>query len=157
LGVVRLLCSDTLHVRLCRLGPASPRWMFSSLLGGEGGQLQGLTRGHGSHPVPGGHGKLVFLCHALCVNLSQKWPHKATRRAWRLGTPKPRWHGACLLALGPWLVLQVGQEPRPELECVVDQELKARASPQALCEGCAMPKLGQVSSSKGAREHTRWV
>jgi hypothetical protein len=37
LGVVRLLCSDTLHVRLCRFGPASPRWTFWSILGGEGG------------------------------------------------------------------------------------------------------------------------
>ena len=28
LGIVRLLCSDTLCVKLCRLGPASPRWTF---------------------------------------------------------------------------------------------------------------------------------
>jgi hypothetical protein len=45
LGIVRLLCSDTLHVRLCRLGLASHRWTFWSLLGGEGGRLQGLTCG----------------------------------------------------------------------------------------------------------------
>jgi hypothetical protein len=37
-----------------------------------------LTRGSGSHPAPGGCGKLVFLCHAPCVTLSWKWlvgPH----------------------------------------------------------------------------------
>jgi hypothetical protein len=39
LGIVRRLCSDTLHVMLCWLGPASPRWTFWSLLGGEGGRL----------------------------------------------------------------------------------------------------------------------
>jgi hypothetical protein len=47
-GVVWLLCYDTLRARLCRLGPASPRWTFWSLLGGEGGWLQGLTSGPGS-------------------------------------------------------------------------------------------------------------
>ena len=45
LGVIQLLCSDTLRVRLCRLGPASPRWTFWSPLGGERDWLQGLMRG----------------------------------------------------------------------------------------------------------------
>jgi hypothetical protein len=45
LGVVRLACSNTLSVRLCRLGSASSRRTFWSLLGGEGGRLEGLTRG----------------------------------------------------------------------------------------------------------------
>jgi hypothetical protein len=67
LDVVRLLCSDTLHVMLCWLGPASPRWTFWSLLGGEGGWLQGLSRGPESRLAPGGRRKLVLLCHALCV------------------------------------------------------------------------------------------
>jgi hypothetical protein len=31
--------------------------------------------------------------------------------------------------LVPWLALQAGQEPRPELERVVDQEPRAWASP----------------------------
>jgi hypothetical protein len=39
LGIVRLLYSDTLRVRLCQLGLASPMWAFWSLLGGEGGWL----------------------------------------------------------------------------------------------------------------------
>jgi hypothetical protein len=54
LGVIGLLCSDTLRVRLCRLGPASPGWTFWSLLGGEGGWLQGLTHGPGSPRASGG-------------------------------------------------------------------------------------------------------
>jgi hypothetical protein len=45
LGVVRLLCSDTLRVRWCRLGSASPKWTFWSLLGGKEGWLQGLMCG----------------------------------------------------------------------------------------------------------------
>ena len=46
---------------------------FWSLLGGEGGRLQGLTRGLGSHPALGGRGKIVFLCHAPCVTPPWKW------------------------------------------------------------------------------------
>jgi hypothetical protein len=119
LGVVQLLCSDTLHVRLCRLGPVYPRWTFWSLLGDEGGRLQGLTRRLGSSPAPGGRGKLVFLCHAPCVTQSRKWP-VGPPPGWRLGSPKSRWLGACLLAHGPWLASQAGQEPRPELGHVID-------------------------------------
>jgi hypothetical protein len=48
LGVVWLLCSDTLRVRRCELGSASPGETFWSLLSGEGGRLQGLTCGLGS-------------------------------------------------------------------------------------------------------------
>jgi hypothetical protein len=74
LGVVWLLCSDTLRVRLCRLGPTSTRWTFWSLPGSEGGWLQGLTRGPRSRPALGGRRKLVFLCHAPCVTMLRKWP-----------------------------------------------------------------------------------
>ena len=74
LGIVRLLYSDTLRVRLCRLGLASPRWTFKSLLGGKGGQLQGLTCGPRSRLAPRGRRKLVFLCYALFVTLSWEWP-----------------------------------------------------------------------------------
>jgi hypothetical protein len=41
LGIVWLLCSDTLSVRLCRLGPVSTMCTFWSLLGGEGIRLEG--------------------------------------------------------------------------------------------------------------------
>jgi hypothetical protein len=54
----------------------------------------------------------------------------------------------------PWLASQVKHEPRPKLEHVVDQEPKAWASPRALSGGYAMPRLGQASSSEGARERT---
>ena len=53
----------------------------------------------------------------------------ATPRARRLGAPEPRWPEACLLAPGPWLASHAGQEPRPELERVVDQEPEAQVSP----------------------------
>jgi hypothetical protein len=65
LGVVRLLCSDTLRVRLCRLGPTSPRWTFWSLLGGEGGRHQGLTRGLRSLRSPRAGGKLCLLSRPM--------------------------------------------------------------------------------------------
>jgi hypothetical protein len=45
LAVVRLLYYDPLSVRLCRLVPGSTRCTFWRLLGGEGSQLKGLTRG----------------------------------------------------------------------------------------------------------------
>jgi hypothetical protein len=54
LGIVQLLCSDTLLVRLCWLGPASPRWTFWSLPDGEESRLQGLTRGPSSRLALGG-------------------------------------------------------------------------------------------------------
>jgi hypothetical protein len=54
---------------------------------------------------------------------------KAMPRVWRLGAPEPRWLRACLLVLRPWLASQAEQEPRPELERVVDQEPEAQASP----------------------------
>jgi hypothetical protein len=65
LGVVRLLYSDTLRVRLCRLGPAFPSWTFWSLLGGEGGWLQGLTRGPRSPKPLEAKGKLCLLVSRL--------------------------------------------------------------------------------------------
>jgi hypothetical protein len=82
---------------------------------------------------------------------------RATPQVWRLRAPKPRWLGACLLKPGPWLASQAGQEPRPELGHVIDWEPKAWASPRALCKGCTVPRLGQVSWSDGAHERTQWV
>jgi hypothetical protein len=52
LGVIQWLCSDTLSVKLYRLGPASTRCMFWRLLCGKGDQLEGLTRGPRSHRAP---------------------------------------------------------------------------------------------------------
>jgi len=62
LGAVRRLCSNTLRIRLCWLGPASPGWTFGSLLGGEGGRLQGLTRRPGGLGAPGGHWEALSSC-----------------------------------------------------------------------------------------------
>jgi len=61
LGVIRLPCSDTLSVRLCRLGPASFGCTFWRLLGGEGGRLEGLTRGPESPLTPRASGGVCLL------------------------------------------------------------------------------------------------
>jgi hypothetical protein len=61
LGVVRLLCSNTLSVRLCWLGPASTRCTFWRLLGGEGSRLEGLTREPGSPRAPEASGGVYLL------------------------------------------------------------------------------------------------
>jgi hypothetical protein len=74
---------------------------------------------------------------------------RATPRARRLGAPKPRWLRACLLAPMPWLVSQVGQEPRPELGRVADQEPKAQATPE--------PYVGAASCVALARFLSRMV
>jgi hypothetical protein len=100
LGVIRLLYSDTLRVRLCRLGPASPRWTFWSLPGGEGGRLQELTCGPRSRLAPGGQGKLVFLCHTPCMTLSWEWPARPhlERGVWEPLSPDAS--GLVFLCLG---------------------------------------------------------
>jgi hypothetical protein len=40
---------------------------------------------------------------------------------------------------------------------VIDLEPETQVSSRALSRDCVMPRLSQVSSSKGARERTRWV
>jgi hypothetical protein len=61
LGVIRLLCSDTLSVKLCRLGLASTRFAFWRLPDGEGGRLEGLTHGPGSPRAPKFSGGVCLL------------------------------------------------------------------------------------------------
>jgi hypothetical protein len=61
LGVIWLLYSDTLRVRLCHLGPSSPGEAFWSLLGGGGGRLQGLMHGPKSPRALGGRGMLCLM------------------------------------------------------------------------------------------------
>jgi hypothetical protein len=65
LGVVRLLFSDTLRhcVSGCiSLDRSPPGVTFWSLLGSEGGQLQGLMRGPRSPRAPRGRGKVLSSC-----------------------------------------------------------------------------------------------
>jgi hypothetical protein len=113
LDIVPLLCSDTLQVRLCRLRPASPRWTFWSLLGGEGGRLQGLTRGPESRPTPTGRGKLVFLCHAPYVTLLRKWPARPCleRGVWE--PPSPDGSGLVFLCPGLGWHCKLGRSQGP--------------------------------------------
>jgi hypothetical protein len=73
LGIVRLLYSDMLSVRLCWLGPTSTRCTFWRLLGDEGIWLEELTSGPISPQAPKvSGGVFVPLCHAPCMNLSEK-------------------------------------------------------------------------------------
>jgi hypothetical protein len=69
LGVIWLLCFDTLSVRLCRLRPASTRCTFWRLLGGEGGHLEGLASGSEAPEPLKPAEEFVFLRHASCMTL----------------------------------------------------------------------------------------
>jgi hypothetical protein len=93
-----------LSVRLCRLGPASLRRVFWSLLGGKGGRLEGLTRGLGNPRAPRGRGGACLLMSRPVRDLVWEATGRAAPKVQRRGAPEPRWLGACLLAPGPWLV-----------------------------------------------------
>jgi hypothetical protein len=82
---------------LCMLGCVG----LDRPLGGEGGRLQGLTRGPGSRLAPRGCGKLVFLCHVPCVTLLWKWPARPRleRGVWE----PPSLDGTRLVFLRPGL------------------------------------------------------
>jgi hypothetical protein len=60
-GVVRLLCSDMLSVKLCRPGLISTRCTFSRLLGGEVGRFEGLMRSPKSPRAPNACGGICLL------------------------------------------------------------------------------------------------
>jgi hypothetical protein len=115
LGVVWLLCSDTLSVRMCRLGPAATRYTFWRLLRGEGNRLEGLMSGPRSprplKPVE----EFVFLRHTPCVTLSEEWL-TVPRPLGSVGEPSSLGaQGACL-QLGPWLALKARRGPRIRLK-----------------------------------------
>jgi hypothetical protein len=112
LGVVRLLYSNTLSVRLCRLGPTSPGCAFRRLLGGKGGQFEGLTRGPGSPQTPSGRGGVCLLASRPVRNPVRGVVSSAAPAGQRQGAPEPCWLGVYLLMPGPWLVPKAGREPR---------------------------------------------
>jgi hypothetical protein len=132
LGVLQLLCSDTLRVRLCQLGLASPRWTFWSLLGSEGGRLQGLTCGPRSP-----RGSFVLWCHTPCVTLSEKWPVMLYRRG-STGEPLSLGSlGRVFLCPGLGWRRQPGRSQGPGWSVVVDQEPGAsvlRQTPESQAE-----------------------
>jgi hypothetical protein len=101
LGVVRLLCSNTLRVRLLSAWTGLSQVPFRSLLGGEGGRLQRLTLEPGSPRAPGGHGGVCLLVSRPVCDPIGRMAGKATRKGQRLGAPEPRWLRACLLAPEP--------------------------------------------------------
>jgi hypothetical protein len=111
-GIVRLLCSDTLSVRLCRLRPASPRSAFWRILGGEGGRLEGLTCGPGSPQAPGGRVRVCLLASRPMRDPVRGVVHSAAPAGQRQGAPKPWWLGAYSLVPRPWLVPEARRRPR---------------------------------------------
>jgi hypothetical protein len=112
LGVFWLACSDTLRVRLCQLGPASPRCTFSSLHGSKGGRLEGLTRGPRSPRAPGGQGGVCILVSRPVRDAIRGAVDGATPKGLCRDAPEPRWLRACLLAPMPWMALQTGWKLR---------------------------------------------
>jgi hypothetical protein len=88
------------------------------------------------------------------VTLSGKRPPETCPRC-RVGEPpEPRWLGAYLLALGPWLVSYAEQEPKAGLGLLVDREPEARVSPRALSRGRGVLRLSRISWPEGVRERT---
>jgi hypothetical protein len=147
LGVVRLLCSDTLSVRMCRLGPAATRYTFWRLLRGEGNRLEGLMSGPGSprplKPVE----EFVFLRHAPCVTLSEEWltvpcPLGSAREPSSLGA-----QGA-YLQLGPWLALKARRGPRIGLKLLMIGSLRLGRAPEPRVEAAGMLVLGPIFSRR---------
>jgi hypothetical protein len=108
-----------------------PGETFCSLLGGEGGQLRGLTHEPGSPRVPGGRRKLCLLVSRPERDPVRGAVGRGAPREWRQGAPRHRQPGACLLVPGPWLASLAGQEPRTGLGHAVDRKPKARGMGEA--------------------------
>jgi hypothetical protein len=106
-GVVRLLCSDTLSVRLCWLGPAFTRCTFWRLLGGEGSRLKGLTCGPKSPRAPEASGGVCLLMSRPMRDPVGGVVDSTTPAGQRWGALQALGaRGACLW-FGPWLALEV--------------------------------------------------
>jgi hypothetical protein len=116
-GVARLLCSDTLSVRLCQLGPASTKCTFWRLLGGEGSRLEGLTRRPISPQAPEASRGVCFLVSHLCMTLLEEWLTLSPLGGLSLGN-QPRIRLVCPPYL---LILNIHNFLRPTLEAQHNQ------------------------------------
>jgi hypothetical protein len=134
LGVVRLLCSDTLSVRLCWFGPASTRCTFWRLLGGEGGRLEGLTRRPGSPRAPGASGGVCLLVSRPVRDPVGGTVDRVALAGQHWGAPRASVaRGAPSRARA---LVGVGREgAKDRARASVDRETEARASPRALSRG----------------------
>ena len=112
LGIVRLLCSNTLNVRLCRLGPDFSRCAFWRLLGGEGSRLEGLTRAPGSSRAPeASRGVFLFASRSMRDPVGGAID-RAAPVGQRWGAPQALVSRGAPLEPGPWLVSKTAREPR---------------------------------------------
>jgi hypothetical protein len=100
LGVIRLLCSDTLSVRLCQLGLGSTRCTLWRILGGEGSQLEGMTCGPRSLEPLKPAEEFVFLRDASCMILSTERLTEPCLQGSAGEPSKPWWLKVPLLSLG---------------------------------------------------------
>jgi hypothetical protein len=87
MGVVWLLCFDTLSVRLCRFGLTSTRYIFWRLLGGEGGQLEGLMHGSRSPQAPESSGGVCLLASRPVRDPVERAVDRAALARERRGAP----------------------------------------------------------------------
>jgi hypothetical protein len=133
LGIVRLLCSNTLSVRLFWLGPTSTRCTFSRLHGGESIRLEGLTSGPGSPEPLKPWGDLTPCVTCPCMTLSAE-QLTAPRMLGSVGeAPSHRCSGS--LSPARALVGAEGRGGKNQVQTPVDREPKAQASPRAPSRG----------------------
>jgi len=144
LGIVRLLCSDTLHVMLCQLGPASPWWTFWSLLGGEGGRLEGLMRGPGSPRAPGDRGEACLLVSRPVRDPVGGAAGKAAPKVLRRGAPSLVGSGRVFLCLGLGWRRWPGRSRGPGSGFLSIGSLRLGRAPRALSRGLGVLRLGPV-------------
>ena len=134
LGIVRLLCSNTLNVRLCRLGPVFIRCTFWRLLGGEDSWLGGLTRELGSPGAPEASGGIWIL-----VSCPVRYPF-----------------GGAVDSAAPAGQCQEGAKDR--IHAPSDREPRARASPRVPSRGAGQARARPNALAGGcARAHPMGV
>jgi hypothetical protein len=128
LGIIWLLCSDTLSVRLCWLGPASTRCGFWRLLGGEGIRLEGLMSGPESPRAP-------KASRGVCPLVSR--PKRDPLEEWLIvphllgNTGEPPSHGRSRRPSPAWALAGAkGRGPRIRLRLLSIRSLRLGRAPK---------------------------
>jgi hypothetical protein len=111
-----------------------------------------VTRGPGSLRALGGRGKLVFLCHALCVTLSREQPAKLHSKCSVWEPPSFDGSGRVFLRLGLGWRCEPGwsQGPSSGVSSIGSQRLGRALEPwagAATCSGSARFLCRRVCAS----------